>query len=118
MNERVLIIEDTKEISKWMEKICGRLISKHTDAAFDNQEARAFLEKNFYSFIFCDLFIPGGDPVDSLIASGQINSCVLIVSASDEGNLIKNQRRLLDAGFRRVEYLQKPICLDDLKAIL
>ena len=55
---KVLIIEDSIEVGRYLRLFIKKHITKDVDVALSAHEAQAFLDHNKYNFIICDIELP------------------------------------------------------------
>jgi DNA-binding NtrC family response regulator len=116
--KKVLIIDDCPEITRFFKRFVRKLFYAHIDVCCDVHDLQEFLEINDYDVILTDLGMPYGGPLPILNGYAPKDACIVIVSAMNVDKLIQAQNELIDEGFERVDWLQKPITLDKLKGLL
>lgn len=109
---RILVVEDEKEISSFIEKV---LIEESyaVDIAADGQAAEEFADSEPYDLIILDIMIPGKDGLEVLrsLRSADIKTPVLMLTARGE---VTDRVAGLDSGAD--DYLVKPFAVAELRA--
>jgi len=116
--KKVLIIDDCAAITKFFKRFVRKLFYAHIDVCTDVHDLQEFLEIHDYDVILTDIGMPYGGPLPIIKGFAPKSSCIVIVSAMNVDKLLQAQKDLIDEGFERVDWLQKPITLDKLKGLL
>jgi DNA-binding response OmpR family regulator len=112
---RVLLVED----NPLNQKVVGMFIAKlgfEYDVASNGQAAVDLCEKNIYTFILMDIYMPGMDGPDATIKiranelKGNHRAKIIAITANESQESVK---RCYDSGMD--DYLVKPFTLDILK---
>lgn len=107
---RILIIEDDRKISSFLEK-GFRESGYAVDAAFDGEEGLAFARQDFYDAIIADLMLPKLDGLEMIerLRAEKVNTPVLILSAR---RTVDDRIKGLQAGGD--DYMVKPFSFSEL----
>jgi CheY-like chemotaxis protein len=110
---RVLVVDDTKDMTDAITLYCDTEKDLDCHVINDGQEALERIRKQKFDLILLDLSIPefsGWDVLQSLKQDGLIESCnIVIFTASLDQPMLKDIR---DIGVK--ELFKKPFSLDDL----
>ena len=96
---RVLIVEDSRLISKVLSKKIEDTTQLSVDIAKSLDEAKSYLEKNSYILALLDLHLPGSDPkdvVEFFIQKHDIPSILMTSSTDKELKEEVYQRKIID----------------------
>jgi len=111
MENRVLVVDDEKEIRSFLSKALTQLGGFHVDLAENGEEALQKMEKDFFDLVLTDLKMPKMDGLQLIDEIARSRPEILTVLMTGHGSIDS----ALEAMRRGAsDYLTKPLNLDEL----
>lgn len=115
---KILIIDDSPNVCTLLTMILDK--KSHVISCTTIEDAHEKIAKDSFDFIISDISIPSQDGDDFILDHREFvgSAHVVFISANHEERLIQAQSKLLECGLKKVSWLQKPILVKDLLAII
>jgi len=111
MENKILVVDDEKEIRDILSKALTRLAEFHVDVAQNAEEALQKLEREKFDLVLTDLKMPGKDGLQLLSEISKSNPDVLTVMMTGHGT-IDSALEAMKKGAS--DYLMKPLNLEEI----
>lgn len=112
--KKILIIDDSEDVCEFLCRLLNRKFE--ISISINLEQATEALIRESYDIILSDLHIPRESGDDFVLRHREFIGAahVIFISSDHEDILIQAKNKLLDAGLKKVSYIQKPIVISDL----
>ena len=111
MGNRILVVDDEKEIRDFLYKALSRVGKFHVELASMGEEALEKLKKESFDLVLTDLKMPKMDGLQLMTEIARLNPEILIIMMTGHGT-IDSALEAMKRGAS--DYLMKPLSLDEL----
>lgn len=111
MNNRILVVDDEKEIRDFLFKALSRIGKFQVDLASSGEEALEKIKKESFNLVLTDLKMPKMDGLELMTEISKLNSDILTMMMTGHGT-IDSALEAMKRGAS--DYLMKPLSLDEL----